>query len=324
MPPAPGNRRAPPFRRPGGWSGLILGLLGVLLAGSITLGADLPPAGAPRDAYRILPLSRVAQVLDGDTFDADLDGDGRIQTPRERIRLLFVDTPELSESHKGRDRAHGLPAQRFLEQQFKERALRLLVPLTGSEDRFGRTLAVVEARQGSGEWINVNLALIRAGHSPFDTRFALPGDYDRWEAAEGDAFEARGNIWADAPSRQRYLKRLRQELKTPTAPGNPLYLPGVLEAETFTPQAVEGRYVRLRGEVRSRRTLAKGVELLTLKRGKGRSEFAAVVFPHRARVLDVHRWNPGMRVEVHGFILRYKNRLELQVHYGRRAATPPK
>ena len=47
------------------------------------------------------------RVIDGDTFDADIDRNGLFSNPEERIRLLCVDTPELSESHKGKDPRHG-------------------------------------------------------------------------------------------------------------------------------------------------------------------------------------------------------------------------
>ena len=54
------------------------------------------------------------RVIDGDTFDVDIDRKGLFSNPEERIRLLYVDTPELSESHKGKDIKQGLPAKAFL------------------------------------------------------------------------------------------------------------------------------------------------------------------------------------------------------------------
>jgi len=43
------------------------------------------------------------RVIDGDTFDADFNRNGRFTNPQERVRLLYVDTPELKKSHKGKD-----------------------------------------------------------------------------------------------------------------------------------------------------------------------------------------------------------------------------
>ena len=48
--------------------------------------------------------------IDGDTFDADFNRNGRFSNPQERVRLLYVDTPELKKSHKGKDPKLGLPA----------------------------------------------------------------------------------------------------------------------------------------------------------------------------------------------------------------------
>ena len=55
------------------------------------------------------------RVIDGDTFDADFNRNGRFTNPQERVRLLYVDTPELKKSHKGKDHKLGLPAKEFLK-----------------------------------------------------------------------------------------------------------------------------------------------------------------------------------------------------------------
>ena len=53
------------------------------------------------------------QVIDGDTFDADFNRNGRFTNPKKRVRLLYVDTPELKNSHKGKDPKLGLSAKGF-------------------------------------------------------------------------------------------------------------------------------------------------------------------------------------------------------------------
>ena len=55
------------------------------------------------------------RVIDGDTFDADFNRNGRFTNPQERVRLLYVDTPELKKSHNGKDPYLGLPAKEFLK-----------------------------------------------------------------------------------------------------------------------------------------------------------------------------------------------------------------
>jgi hypothetical protein len=43
-------------------------------------------------------------------IDAELNHNGKFSNPEERIRLLYLDTLELSKSHKGKDRKFGLPS----------------------------------------------------------------------------------------------------------------------------------------------------------------------------------------------------------------------
>jgi len=256
------------------------------------------------------------RINDGDTFEADLDGDGRLDFPRERVRLLYMDTPELHESHKGRDRAHGLPARDALAKLLAEPPLRLEIPADGRGD-YGRTLAVVYA--GNTE---VNLALIRAGHSYFDTRFRFPPDYDRYAAAEGEAFTQRRGIWADAPSRERYLKRLEKEFKTPRSTLNPLYVPGLRTVAGLAPERLLGRYVRVRGRLAANRAVGdRGTRLLRLTAQEGADtarSLKVVAFPHIARRLRLSGWSPGTTVRVEGFIQRYRGAPELKLHYGQR------
>jgi len=63
------------------------------------------------------------QVIDGDTFDADFNRNGRFTNPQERVRLLYVDTPELKKSHKGKDPKLGLPAKGFLKSYCQKQML---------------------------------------------------------------------------------------------------------------------------------------------------------------------------------------------------------
>ena len=68
----------------------------------------------PKNWEKISLKKLKLQVIDGDTFDADFNRYGRFSNPEERVRLLYVDTPELKKSHKGKDPKLGLPAKGFL------------------------------------------------------------------------------------------------------------------------------------------------------------------------------------------------------------------
>jgi endonuclease YncB( thermonuclease family) len=282
--------------------------------------ADALPPGRDEGGYRVLVLrAPPTNVHDGDTFTADLDADGRIAKPCENVRLLFVDTPELGQSWKGQDVSHGLPARDYLADLLRHPPLELRVPLDRPRGSYGRTLARVRA---AGQ--DVNLALIRAGHSPFDTRFGFPppADYAAYSAAEGEAFDARRGIWADAASRERYLARLQREHRTPAARSNPLYVPAPQEAPGFRAAAYLGRYVRLRGTLASVRRPGHGVRLLRLRGaqdGQGRP-LGIVAFGPTAERLGLERWPRGATVIVEGFVQTYQGRLELLLHYG--AASP--
>ena len=59
------------------------------------------------------------KTIDGDTFEADLNRNGRIARKQGRVRILYVDTPELNESYKGKDLQYGIPAKDFLKQKLK-------------------------------------------------------------------------------------------------------------------------------------------------------------------------------------------------------------
>ncbi len=112
------------------------------------------------------------RVIDGDTFDADLNRNGKFSNPEERIRLLYVDTPELKKSHKGKDPKLGLPAKGYLRSVLSKANPVLWVNPKNKTGNFGRLLAVLEVKGH-----NINLALIKQGHSYFDTRYAWPADF---------------------------------------------------------------------------------------------------------------------------------------------------
>ena len=194
-----------------------------------------------------------AYVNDGDTFEADLDGNGRLEFPRERVRLLYVDTPELTKSRKGQDVPRGMAARAFLERALADPPFTVRIPRTRPSDNFGRTLAVVEA---AGTVVNVEL--IRMGHSYFDTRFGFPRDYSRYADAEAEAFAAERGIWSDAASRKAYLRRLRREFKTPRSAANPAFAPGPHVAGKFDPTSLLKRFVQVEGRLKERRFLSKG------------------------------------------------------------------
>jgi endonuclease YncB( thermonuclease family) len=287
--------------------------LAVLSAALLALAAG-QGAWARDAAERVVVLNAPPhRVVDGDTFEADLNGDGHLEFPLERVRLLYVDTPELGDSPKGKDLRHGLPARDSLKRLLARPPIRLHVPSDNPTGKYGRTLALVEVPEQGGRagkkgsppaWRNVSLALIREGHSPFDTRFSFPPDYERYAQAEGEAFDARRGIWGDKASRDHYLKRLQWERKTPAGRSNRLYVRGTFAADDPRLERLLGRYVHLEGRLVGRKLHSKGVVELLLDRGAGRPPFPAVAFRDFAGRLGVNDWRPGEPVRLEGFPTR--------------------
>jgi len=321
--------RVPPAPRPVAAAGLgcrrarlSLMLLATAMLVAALLPALWPLAGGAQEAALSRRLALAAagiHVLDGDTLEADLNGDGTVTTPEERVRLLYVDTPELHDSHKGQDLAHGLPAREALARWLREGPVRLAINPAAPRGNYGRTLAVVFAGDD-----NLSLRLIRAGHSPFDTRFRLPAEhaeYRRYVAAEAEAFTARRGIWGDTASRRHYLTRLKREHHTPQAKANPLYHAPLLHAETARLEPLVGRYVRLNGVLRERRRLREEMFLLRLggaQDGKQGRRVTAVLFPQQARRLSPAAWPLGQPLHIEGFVQRYRDQPQIVLHY----ATP--
>jgi endonuclease YncB( thermonuclease family) len=70
---------------------------------------------------------------------------------------------------------------------------------------YGWLLAVLEVKGH-----NTNLALIKRGHSYFNTRYTYPDGFKAYVLAEACAFEKHLGIWSYRRSRKHYLLRIRE------------------------------------------------------------------------------------------------------------------
>jgi endonuclease YncB( thermonuclease family) len=242
------------------------------------------------------------RVIDGDTFDVDLNQNGRLEKKNERVRLLFVDTPELSDSHKGRDRKHGLPARQALEELLGDR-VRLWVNPEEPQDRHGRWLGILETMQG-----NANLALIRDGHSYFDTRFSFPENYEDYARAEIRAFDLSLGIWGDRDSRRSYLLRLRDEGKTVYSRKNPLFFINHMSPDEVDPELHKNRFLRVRGQVQRVQKLRRGAALIFLHHPRSRAGLAVFCYSSLCQLIQAESLKPGQEVVAEGFLQHYQSR----------------
>lgn len=138
----------------------LLGLLLILCAGCT--GWDPAVPTSPPDPKDHLEWGTVTRVVDGDTFDVDLDGDGRTD---ERVRLIGIDTPEIGECYyaEASRRAQALLARQRVG----------MAPDVRDRDRNGRLLRHVFLPDKS--WFNgtmVQEGFARAKRYPPDTTLA--------------------------------------------------------------------------------------------------------------------------------------------------------
>ena len=118
------------------------------------------------------PRALVARVIDGDTLVLDSG---------ERVRLLLVDTPEIT---NGKHDCYGEEAAAFTASLVAGRTVELTYDEAACADRYGRTLAYVDARG-----VEVNAALVTRGYACL--LFIAPGGEARREDFARDEAEAR-------------------------------------------------------------------------------------------------------------------------------------
>ena len=97
---------------------------------------------------------------------------------------------------------------------------------------------------------NINLALIKRGHSYFYTRYAWPDGFKTYALAEAHAFEKRLGIWSYRKSLKHYLLRLREGGKTVYYIRNLYLVAKIQNAEVIDLSKYNGRFVRVRGKIK--------------------------------------------------------------------------
>lgn len=114
----------------------------------------------------------VLRVIDGDTLDVHCAG-----APRERVRLLRIDTPERGRPgyEAASDALRALLGDGPVELEYEE-------PGVPVRDAYGRLLAYVVA---DGRVVNVEM--VRGGWSPFWTRYGEGRLADTFREAEAEA-----------------------------------------------------------------------------------------------------------------------------------------
>jgi endonuclease YncB( thermonuclease family) len=156
-----------------------------VLAGLWLVACQPGEGGASRS-----PLSaRAVEVLDGDSFVADVSGEGRTE-----VRLAGIDAPERGQAFSDR-------ARRSLGSLVRGERLELVVT---DVDRYGRLVArVYRGRDG----LELNAEQVRSGHAWVYRRYVRDSELDR---LEHEARAARRGLWRDARPEPPWKWRERQ------------------------------------------------------------------------------------------------------------------
>lgn len=144
---------------------------------------------------------KVLKVYDGDTLACDLNGNGRVDKPQEKIRLLGIDTPETRFSAKlkrkqktstPKDEPYAQEAREFLLQKVADQTVYLQFDRERT-DRYGRTLAFVYGNESDDK--SMNQKLIEQGFAAI--LFIDPNRQfkSQFKQAEKEARHARQGIW---------------------------------------------------------------------------------------------------------------------------------
>ncbi len=129
----------------------------------------------------------VLKVVDGDTFDLQIDG------KTERIRMIGIDTPETVDPRKV-VQCFGKEASDKMKQLIQGKKLSVEMDASqGERDTYGRLLAYVFLPDGT----NVGLSLIKQGYA-HEYTYSKPYKYQSaFKAAELAAKTAKVGLWAD-------------------------------------------------------------------------------------------------------------------------------
>lgn len=120
--------------------------------------APTPVSAPPTQLFQYRAL--VTAVYDGDTCTADIDLGLGIWVRGEKLRLHRINTPELT----GTDKPAGIRARDHLKSLVEGKSV-LLQTIKDRREKYGRYLAEIWLEQAVGAPLNVNDALVAAGHA---------------------------------------------------------------------------------------------------------------------------------------------------------------
>lgn len=141
----------------------------------------------------------VLTVYDGDTLACDFNGNGKVDPPREQVRFLGIDTPEMNYSRKNRlggkeNEPYAEAASRWLTRQAQGKTLYLETDVRET-DSYGRTLAHAFRKRDSR--VSLGEELLKLGYA--GVLFIEPNQRykQRFLKAEHQARMQGRGLWAE-------------------------------------------------------------------------------------------------------------------------------
>ncbi|MBI5775139.1 MAG: thermonuclease family protein [Verrucomicrobia bacterium] len=119
-----------------------------------------PVTASPTQLFQY--RARVTAVYDGDTCTADIDLGLGIWVRGEKLRLHRINAPEL----RGADEMKGKAARDHLKTLIEGKEV-LLQTIKDRREKYGRYLAEVWLEKPDAAPLNVNDALVAAGHAQY-------------------------------------------------------------------------------------------------------------------------------------------------------------
>ena len=139
---------------------------------------------------------KVVRVVDGDTIVIKYGG------KYEKVRLLYVKTPDSVHPDKKQNIPMGKVASRYTQKKLTGKYVKLEFEIKRLRGNHGRLLAYVFVDEQ-----NLNLDLARQGLSPYYTKYGKSEKYNaEFRAAEKQARKEELNIWGDPELTKKYLR----------------------------------------------------------------------------------------------------------------------
>ncbi len=154
-----------------------------------------PSAKRISEGFTERKACQVLKIIDGDTISCDLNGNGLIESPNEKIRFLQVDTPETKRSKRnptGKAQPFGLEAQAYTKKMTEAKVVYLEFDKK-IRDRYGRTLAWVYLQAKGGE--SVNAGLLKSGLAKVMIYAPNVAHQDEMKALEKNAQASKKGLW---------------------------------------------------------------------------------------------------------------------------------